>query len=201
MRRLIARQYWLVLVTACLFIATAVAIVGSVFWNWRLGLPTRDKITIVNIVVATGAYVLVALTLIVALAAYVSANGRPDLSLVITFRLSHPNRPTFLVASNSDQPPPLRPIEESRQTEGEVVISNSSRYAARNPGVRIKLDGLGGMAPQPGWTTIAQEKMTGVSELQWDGGADYIIHGRWSRALPMLNVKGMYAYEDAPPLL
>jgi hypothetical protein len=201
MRRLIAGQYWLVLVTVCLFITTAVAIVGSVFGNWRFGLPTGDKTVIVNTVVATGAYVLVSLTLIVALAAYVSANGRPDLSPVIEFKRSSPNRPIFLVASNSGQLPPLRPIEESRQTEGEVVISNSSKYAARNPGVRIELQGLGGMAPQPGWTTIAQEKKTGVSELQWDGGADYIIHGRWSRALPMLNVKGVFAYQDDPAFI
>lgn len=205
MRRVIAMKYWLVLVTACLFLISAVAIIGSVFWNWRFGFPTRDKITIINTIVATGAYVLVALTLIVALAAYVSATGHPNLSPVITFRFSYPNCPTFRAAGDFDQRPRWdrigRLIMEYRQTEGEVVIANSSKYAARNPGVRVELDGLGGMAPQPGWTIIAQENQIGALKLQWDGGADYIIHGKWSRTLPMLNVKGMYAIKDDPAFI
>ena len=66
-----------------------------------------------------------------------------------------------------------------RQVEGEVTIVNNSAYAAQNPGVRITLLGLGGIPEQPGWTVIRTENVIGIMQLQWDGGADYIIHGRW----------------------
>jgi hypothetical protein len=139
-----------------------------------------------------------ALGLIVALAAYVSATGHPDLSPVITFRFSYPNMPTFRAASKQEQILNWNTVAPFRQVEGEVVITNRSRYAARNPGMRIELDGLGGIADQPGWAAISTENQVGIMKLQWDGGADYIIHGQWSRTLPGLDATGMFAYTEDP---
>jgi hypothetical protein len=196
MRKLAALRPWLIVITFALVIATIITVLGSALWNWKFGLHTRDKTVIVNTVVAFGAYILVALALLVALAAYIAATGRPKLSPVIQFTFSEPNEPVFWIAS--DSPAWGRTVKTYKQTEGNVSLKNDSPYAARNPGMRITLDGLGGIAPQQDWTIIQQANMVGITAIQWDGGADYIIHGRWSRTLPRLDVKGMFAYKEDP---
>jgi hypothetical protein len=201
MRRVIQIRLSIVLGTAGILLATIIAVTGAAFWNWRYGLATHDKLLIINTVVAVGGFVLVAWGVIVALAAYVSATGSPDLSPTITFRFSFPNRPTFSVADKAEWPMSWRTVATYRQVEGEVTITNSSKYSARNPGVRIELDGLGGISDQPGWAVVGSANQIGITRLQWDGGADYIIHGQWSRILPSLNVQGMFAFKDDPALI
>lgn len=188
--------------TVALVLLAVLAAIGAAFWDWRYGLPTHDRTTVINTVVAVGAFVLVAWGVIVALAAYVSATGSPDLSLELVFRFSFPNEPVFLVADETDYDrqkwnKEYRYVKPFRQTEGVVVITNHSKYSARNPGMRIRLEGLGGIQVQQGWETIARENMVGTMIFQWDGGADYIIHGRWSRTLPQLDVRGMYLFRSS----
>ena len=67
--------------------------------------------------------------------------------------------------------------------------------------MRITFDGLGGINNQDGWTITGSANQIGITSLQWDGGADYIIHGQWSRILPSLNVAGLFAYKDEPALI
>ena len=201
MRKVIALRPWLVLVTSGLFIATTIAVVGSVVWNWRFGLHARDKIVTVNTVVAVGAYILVALALLVALAAYISATGKPDLSAFVRFNFCLPNQLVFKAASKNNWVDNWRTVEPFKQVDGEIAIQNNSPYAAQNPGVRITLDGLGGIPPLQGWTVIQTANMVGITTFQWDGGSDYIIHGRWSRTLPRLNVTGMFAYREDPAFI
>jgi len=201
MRRLIQLRFLVILGTVGILVATIIAFAGVAFWNWHYGLATHDKLLIINTVVAVGAFVLVAWGVIVALAAYVSATGSPDLSAEISFRFSSPNRPTFSVADKEQRVGHWRTVAPYRQVEGRPTITNRSKYSARNPGMRIVLDGLGGISEQPGWTVIGQANQIGITSLQWDGGADYIIHGQWSRVLPDLNVQGMFAYTDDPALI
>jgi hypothetical protein len=200
-RRLIRLRFFVILGTVSIFVATIIAFAGAAFWNWHYGLTTHDKLLIINTVVAVGAFALVAWGVIVALAAYVSATGSPDLSAEIAFRFSFPNRPTFSVADKDQWVGNWRTVATYRQVEGRVTITNGSKYSARNPGMRIVLDGLGGISEQPGWTVIGQANQIGITSLQWDGGADYIIHGQWSRILPDFNVEGMFAYTDDPALI
>lgn len=201
MRKLIGIRASVILGTIGILLATTVAFVGTAFGNWRYGLATHDKLLVINTVVAVGAFVLVAWGVIVALAAYVSATGSPDLSVEIVFRFSFPNRPIFSVAERTAWIADWRTVSPYRQVEGRVTITNSSKYSALNPGMRIVLDGLGGISEQPGWTVVGQANQIGITSFQWDGGADYIIHGQWSRVLPGLNLQGMFAYKDNPALL
>ncbi len=72
------------------------ALAGSAFEGWRYGLPSDNKTVVINTVATIGAFVLVAWGVVVALAAYVSGTGSPDLSVELTFRFSFPNEPVFL---------------------------------------------------------------------------------------------------------
>jgi hypothetical protein len=188
-----------ILVTICLCVVTIAAIIAAAFWDVTFGLPTHDKTVVINTIATIAAFILVAWGVIVALAAYASATGSPDLSAMLVFRFSFSNEPTFLYreARGGNE----RIIEPFRQCEGSLQIANASKYSARNPGVRITLDGLGGIPDQPGWRVVASENMVGIITLEWDGGADYIIHGRWSRTLPRLDVKGMFALSDNPAFI
>jgi hypothetical protein len=195
----ISGRLTVVLVTIGLCVATIAAVIVAAFWNVRYALPTHDKTVVINTTATIGALVLVAWGVIVALAAYVSATGSPDLSPTLIFRFSFPNEPTFLYRETRGGNEKI--IEPFRQCEGSLRISNASKYSARNPGVRITLNGLGGIPEQPGWRVVASENMVGIITLEWDGGADYIIHGRWSRTLPRLDVKGMFALSDDPAFI
>ena len=135
---------------------------------------------------------LVAATLIVALMAYLAATGRPDLETSLRFRFCDENAPVL----QTDAP---------QEPDGQVQISDTGRQmrrrtaqpqplAARNPGIRIVLEGLGGLPEQAGWSTLAWPNMIGPTIFEWDGGADYIIHGKWSRTLPQLNFDGAFVY-------
>ena len=185
-----------IIVTIGLCVLPIAGVVGAAFWNFGYGLATYDKTIVINTVATIGALVLVAWGAVIALAAYVSATGSPDLSVTLVFRFSFPNEPTFLYRQTRSDVE--RIIEPFRQCEGKLRISNSSQYSARNPGMRITLDGLGGVPDQPGWRVVDSENMIGIITLEWDGGADYIIHGRWSRTLPHLNVAGMFAFREDP---
>lgn len=198
---LIQARRSVILATVGITLATAIAFAGAAFWGWRYGLGTHDKVLVLNTVVAAGAFVLVAWGVIVALVTYVSATGAPNLSAEVTFRFSFPIGPTFSAADRAESIGEWKTVAAYRQTEGEVRVTNNSKYSARNPGVRMTLDGLGGIASQEGWAIIGSANQIGITCLQWDGGADYIIHGQWSRVLPPLNVDGMFAVGANPALI
>jgi hypothetical protein len=184
-----------------LTLGTAVIILGTAFWGWRFGMTGVDLPTRINTVVAVCAFILVAATLFVALTAYLAATGRPDLEPQLRFYHSYLNKPVLRV---EDEPSPngWRNIVTTRQTECSVTLVNRSRYSARNPGLQVWLEGLGGLKEQPGWAVVGSANMIGITAIQWDGGADYLIHGKWSRVLPPLIFDGAFVYAtDTLPAL
>jgi len=189
-----AKFRWLVMIaTIVLTAGTTLAILGTALWGWYFGLGHADLPSRINTVVAVSAFILVAATLFVALIAYLAATGRPDLEPQLHFPNSDINKPVLRAA------PSQRQIERSLQSVCSIVLVNRSRYSARNPGVRIELDGLGGLRPQQGWTGIASETDIGTVAIQWDGGADYLIHGSWSRVLPDLDFGFVSSSKSDPP--
>lgn len=140
----------IILVTIGLFLATVIAVGGSAFLNWRYGLSTHDKIAVINTVVAIGAFALVAWGVIVALAAYVSATGYPDLTVRLYSLGDNPL--TFKLAKKGADWTPLYGLNvDSSHGKVHVDVINNSEYAARNPGVRIMFRGLVGISEQKGW--------------------------------------------------
>ena len=47
-----------------------------------------------------------------------------------------------------------------------------------------------GVGEQAGWQVTERVTTVGVTEIQWDGGADHMIHGEWSRTLPAITLRG-----------
>jgi hypothetical protein len=73
-------------------------------------------------------------------------------------------------------------IRVEDDTTLQVWLVNSSDFLARNPSVVVTLSGFDWMDPdQPGWTMTRDARRF---RLQWDGGADLAVHGRWRRPLP-----------------
>src|SRR6266545_1846743 len=188
-------------VAAILILAlTALGIIGAAWWGWTFALPTRDHVVVINVVVALAAYILVALSVAVALFAYLAATGRPDLHAVIQFNFSYRNEPVF-EASDESSPDGNIKLRQYKQLDGTVSIENRTSYAARNPGVRIELSGIGGFRTQPGWASVAFASTVGLIAIQWDGGADLLIHGKWPRPLPRLDFSDAYAFKHIEPEL
>ncbi|TMC52373.1 MAG: hypothetical protein E6J20_11940 [Chloroflexi bacterium] len=183
------------------FTASAVAVIALVtvvltglgIWAWGLNWPQSDRLTLEAVLLTAGTFVLALVAAVVALAAYVAATQTPDLAPTIVFHVGQPNRPVFTVEA---VPPVGKAIKISEwlQTQTtEVRIENRSRSSARNPALRIDLVGLSMTDfSAPGWEIVQRVRQRGVTAIQWDGGADYAIHGRWTRELPGFNLQDMY---------
>jgi hypothetical protein len=203
MKRLFTSRIWISVVTLALLVAAALAVYTVFRFNWQYGLPTHDKTLIVNTVIAACALALVGWGVIVALAAYIAATGSPDLRPEITFSFSLVNQPVFKAQVEFSEWGQGLPTESFKQMDGRIVIRNKSKYAAHNPGVLIELDGLG-IYPPPElgeWRIISSTNMVGITAIQLDGGADYIIHGNWHRTLPPLDFRGLAGYGHQPYFL
>jgi hypothetical protein len=130
---------------------------------------------------------------VIALAAYVAATQRPKLDVEIQFRFSPPNAPVLEV--NPPDQFGMRYLAPWRQCEAQVLVHNRSSYSARSPAVRIDLRGLGGLVGSQAWTPIHFVNTVGPTGVQWEGRADYAIHGNWTRELPVLDFAGVAAYD------
>lgn len=170
-----------VLATAVL---TMAAVVGAGWLGWSFGLPVKDRGVVLGVIAALAACILTLLGTGVALMAFLAATGEPDLDVSVYFPFSFPNRPAFLVEG--------RHLVPFKQLSGEVRVTNRSKHGARNPGVRIEFDGVLGLSEQPGWTLVEWINTVGPVSFQWDGGVNGIVHGKWSRKLPPLNLDGAH---------
>lgn len=194
--------------------ATLILILGVWLWDWKFGLPVAADLTArINTVVAVSAYMAVLVGTVVALVAYWQAAGRPVLVPEITLPSCPPNKLVFKVAKLNEEKinrtraliflpqatvaDALSPVDD-QPLFGAVVIKNDTEYAARNPGIRITFDGLYYTADIPQGWTIAEtwpDQFTKIlpwpKAIQWDGGVENIVHGKWSRTLP-----GSIAFPD-----
>ncbi|MFE9601989.1 hypothetical protein [Streptomyces hokutonensis] len=189
MKHLRDSRAWATVITIIVLGAGPVFLIGMGIWDWKLGLHTEDRVAVVNTVIAAASWLLVAVAGVVALLAYRDASGRPDLHIEITFNFSFPNEPVFL-AGDAVTPDQHRQIEAFKQVSATVTLSNASLYAAKNPGVRIELEGLNDIGQQSGWQD-EWVHMLGIHSLQWEGGTESIVHGEWSRTLPALDFTGL----------
>ena len=208
-----ANRALLAVIAAIFVAATILAVLGTWIWDWNLLLPaTTDKATRINTVVAASAYVAAMVGVIVAVIAYWQASGRPSLESEISFSNLQANELTFEAYKPSRIPDWVGTVQristrmlriKDADLVGTVAIRNSSTYAAQNPGLRIRFDGLYFNALSPGWT-VAESwgDARGAKAIQWDGGTENIIHGKWSRRLPDLDFRGVIVYRlDPPPQL
>ncbi|WP_329529655.1 hypothetical protein [Streptomyces sp. NBC_01462] len=169
----------------------SVIVLGATFGGWTLGLHTDDRAIIVNTALVIDTCLLTAVAALLALLAYRVATGLPSLDIAITFNFSFPNEPVFVAVPDNDDEASgggNRSIQNFKQGIATVTLTNSSNYAAKNPGVRIALEGLGGLGEHKGWEQVVFVTSVGTTQIQWDGGTDSIVHGQWSRSLPALDL-------------
>jgi hypothetical protein len=168
--------------------AGLVPLLGVYAWNWHLGLGAADRSTRVGAALGIAGCVLAFVAAVAALAAYMAASGVPDLDVEVRFPFSEVNLPHFRAADDQPDGNSIK-IEPYKQGIGTLTIRNQSSYSAKNPGIRVKLVGILGFTGAHGWTTTAFGTTVGVTEIQWDGGSDQMIHGRWTRVLPEIDLR------------
>lgn len=137
---------------------------------------------------------------LLALAAYLAATGKPDLSVDVGFPFSEPNAPVFVVDDRPGGTGQLI-IRPFKQTVGRVVLRNTSRYAARSAGVRVRFHGLAMTSTPNGWVGNMFISTVGGIEFQWDAAPGQLVHGRSERVLPAFVLEDATIRPDSSPSL
>ena len=177
-------------------------------------LNLSDKLAAETVVLTGAGFLLAVLAAVVAILAYRLAARQPKLELTAHLSDGLFGGPiVFLIAedkslpepsegelrrlsSYGELPEPMWPREYDDLLTLQIGIRNLSSYTARNPAVRIEFLGLYGDLESPvEWQVL---KTTGRVLVQWEGGADYAVHGNWTRQLPPLNLIGMVAEKSNP---
>jgi hypothetical protein len=78
-----------------------------------------------------------------------------------------------------------------------IAMENTSDWSARNVAVKVSFIGIRGVPLPPEWTIAGRDLVTGeITAVNWEGGADLAIHGRWPRNLPPIFLNE--AFIEAP---
>lgn len=154
--------------------ALVISVIGS-----RSG-RFSDRLAEVGDWLAGGTLVLAVFAGIVALKAYASATGLPDLK--ISLIIEGPQIP----GDDFDPERPTYTRELSGPFRLNIAIKNDSDYSARNPAVIMRLPGnyLATRASKiaEGWA-ITDGTKNQIFSVQWDGGSTYSIHGHSIRKI------------------
>lgn len=187
----------IVFTTVLVLAVTIVGVIRTLTRGWSYGISSNDHVAVLNAVVALAAFVLVAAALVIALLAYIAATGRPNLEPYIFFtsamRGTHPNELVARVFKDGK-------LDSSIDWRLTVVLRNRSKYAARNPGVRVDFGHLLATTEwSAGWSIVEDPNFVRMA-VHWDGGADYVIHGRWTRTLPQLSLHNAVVVLNPNPI-
>jgi hypothetical protein len=157
-----------------------------------------DRLAEAGDIFSAATLLLTVIAALVALLAYAVTTGLPDLKVQLNFEFSWPNRPKF--QAEIDENGWLRALN-FKQTSGSISIRNESGYSAKNPAVIVRFRGMAYVdeqnIPSP-WVVIDFVNTTGITAVQWDGGATYSIHGNSVRKLPSLNLQRLVKVSDWP---
>jgi hypothetical protein len=172
-RRRVVLGFYAVLLLA---VAGAIgAVIVSVMSSRSVALS--DRLAETGDWLAGGTLALAAIAGLVALQAYASATGLPRLDVLCYFE-----RVQTKEKSNESSPGQIL----SGPFTIIIRLRNDSGYSARNPAVALEVFGAEFSAETPaigeGWT-IPSGNLEAFTEVQWDGGPVYSIHGYWARRL------------------
>jgi hypothetical protein len=177
-----------ILVLACF--ATALVAAAVVLAS---GLTVDQKLVAMGDTFTIGAFTLAVIGAVVALMAYRLAIQRPVLGVridvpdldgqVIRVGLGRPDdtgeRRIFLLPGFG---------KHGNSVPVHISVENTSDWSARNTAVRVDFEGVRGVIQPQDWRIAAyhSDVTNEVIALQWEGGADYAVHGHWARDLPDL---------------
>lgn len=186
-----------------LLAACAVGTVAVALFVWTSSMTLDQRIAGIAATFTVGAFTLAVVGAAVALLAYGLALQRPRLLVRIT---------TADFAAGIVRVGMLRPDETGERRvvllpgyrrHGDTLalrisLENTSDWSARNVAVRVDFRGLRRLTHAPSWTIAAYHPYVTneIVALQWEGGADYAVHGNWTRELPDLHLNN--AVVEAP---
>jgi hypothetical protein len=187
---------------ALLLAIVAITVLGGWIALDFTGLKLADRAAVLADVIACSTLMLALIAALIALQAYATATGLPDLRIQVWFSYSLKNRPGFRATLADDgsfmtQAPP-------EQTVATISVRNISDYSAKNPAVIIRLLAMSCCAvdQSDGWVVIDRAADGGATVLQWDGGPMFCVHGGSVRRLPALNlIHVRHVREWGEPLL
>jgi len=98
--------------------------------------------------------------------------------------------PTFWI-TRSGTKPLVGEVIGLRESRVELWIENASLVTARN--VTVRLEPVAVEAPNviDGLWAVADRDMVGIHAIQWEGGSEYAIHGKYKRRI------GFFSFEHA----
>lgn len=174
-----------------LLVACALTTIGAAAIVWTSSMTLDQRIAGLAATFTVGAFTLAVLGAGVALLAYRVAVQRP--SLVV--HVSAPDfddgsiRVGFLKPDASGERRVV--LLPGYRRHGETLalrisLENISDWSARNVAVRVDVRGMRRLTLPSGWTIAAYhpDVTNEIVALQWEGGADYAVHGNWTRELP-----------------
>ena len=178
---------------AVLVLACFVAAVGAAVIVLASGLTLDQKLVALGDTFTLGAFTLAVIGAGVALLAYRLALQRPK--LVVHIVTEDYEEGTIHVGLDRPDDTGERHIRRlpgyRRHGEGLVLrisVENTSDWSARNVAVRVDFNSMRRVPHANGWAIAAYHHtmQNEIVALQWEGGADFAIHGRWTRELPDL---------------
>jgi hypothetical protein len=157
-----------------------------------------DGIALAGDVMVAATLLLAVLAAAVAVLAYTVSTGAPDLRIRVKFPFSAANAPMF--EARKDEFDNLQAVN-FKQLTGEIYLGNRNQYSARNPTVTVRLKGMAFNTVNipDGWAMTGFGNTIGATEVQWDGGAAYSVHGDSSRRLPDLRLGGLTTIPAVTP--
>lgn len=168
-----------------------IALVSAVFFvlAFVLAPDLADGIALAGDVLVAATLLLAVIAAAVAVLAYTVSTGAPELQVSVRFPFSQVNAPLFKARRIDGEVQ----AEDFKQVNGEIYLRNENQYPASSPAVIVrlhrmafKLEGL-----TSGWVVTGFGTTVGVTEVQWDGGSSYSVHGHSRRRLPDLRLAGL----------
>lgn len=160
-----------------------VLLVGGIFYGieWANGQSSPDRqLSALGVVAGWEAVLLAVFGGLIALLAFIQTTRGPNLALDVAAQIT----------MSTVMKGPYKHVAEHPDNSLRMTLVGRNDVSARNPAVRVTIkQGLsflqGRLVVEAGWS----ELKTGTSDLkaaQWDGGANYLVHGKWTRSLPPL---------------
>lgn len=163
-----------------------------------------DRLAEVSDVIAGGTAVLAVIAGLIAIQAYAAATGLPRLELQVLFSGSEKNKPIFRAGVAAEGILEMAPLPG--KANAIISLRNRSKYAARSVVVTVEISSIAvrpdaEFSPSDEWVAFSlpdSRSMKSDLMIQWDSGADGMVHGGASRRLPDLNLGSLRHHPDWP---
>lgn len=163
---------------------------------WRTSASLGDHVAEIGAIFAGMTLLLTMFAAVVAYIAFSVSFGFPDLNLQIRLGPSRSDQLTVVAERKNER------LEAKDPTQTELAISfrNEGRHPAKELSAIIRLDGMEFVPDEPalnlaGWA-VNERTETGITAVQWDGGADCTIPPGFIRELPTLNLSDLHTIPE-----